>query len=175
MPTALECVEPIGKLVSFFRRNNLPVIFTEFVYSPHIPNATGKFYPVQLDYPQGGMRCCFEGDPSCNTIDELKPLPGELIITKHGYDAFYGTSLDYSLRCNDIKTIIITGVTTDICLFSTVCGGFHREYECIVLSDCTAADDPGTKEEVLKILDEAYAKVYTSGEVIKVLKEYLSS
>ena len=75
----IKLVPAISTLLEYFRGNNLPVYFTEFVYSKDCPNLNGRLWQCERDYDEGGERCCYVGDPSTETIDELKPLPGELL------------------------------------------------------------------------------------------------
>lgn len=146
------------------------MIFTEFIYSKDCPCLNGRFWPCERDYPEGGERCCYLGDPSVDTIDELKPLPDELVIRKRGFDAFYGTDLDYCLRTQGIKTLIMVGILEEECLFASVSGAFHHEYEVTVASDCTKAiyDDVG--DAVLRVIDYGYGNVYTAADIIKILE-----
>lgn len=71
-------------------------------------------------------------------IPELEPQPGDAVISKHRYSAFFETSLDTLLRARRINTLIFTGATTSICVESTVRDATFRGYRCIVLRDCTA-------------------------------------
>lgn len=167
VPDAMTDVVPNVKLLlEFFRKKGWPIIFSEFVYSNHCPCLNGKLFPCEKDIPDGGERCCFEGDRSVNTIEALKPLDSEVLLQKYGYDTFFGTSLDYILRTQEITTLIIPGVTTDCCVFSTVCGGFHHEYECVVPSDGTAAMTTTKRDVILDIIDKCYGKVYSTKDII---------
>lgn len=169
-PAAYDLIPPIRMLLEYFRENKLPVIYTEFVYSNHCPCLNGRLFPCEKDIPDGGERCCFEGDDSVETIDELKPLPGELVIRKYGYDAFAGTSLDYCLRTQGIRTLVMVGILTDECLFASVSGAFHHEYDAVVASDCTVSLSDPRRDVILEVIDKGYGSVYTAGDILKILE-----
>jgi ureidoacrylate peracid hydrolase len=70
-------------------------------------------------------------------VPELAPQPGDVVISKHRYSAFFETQLDSVLRTREIDTLIFTGATTSICVESTVRDATFRDYRCLVLRDCT--------------------------------------
>lgn len=86
-------------------------------------------------------------------------MEGELQFNKLGYDAFYGTCLEYCLRTQGIKTLVIVGILTDMCIASTVSTAFHYEYGVVVPSDCTRAFTPERTDAYLICFDEAYGAV----------------
>ncbi len=166
----LELVPPIQSLLRYFRENKAPVIYTEFVYSKDCPCLNGRVWTCEKDIPDGGMRTCHVGDPSADTIDELRPLPEELVIRKRGYDAFAGTELDYCLRAQGIRTLVMVGVLTDECLFASVSGAFHHEYEVVVASDCTLAMTEPMTDMILRAIDVGYGNVYTAEQIVRILE-----
>lgn len=83
---------------------------------------------------------------------ELAPRADELVIRKHGYDAFAGTPLDAALRARRITSLVVTGTMTDICVLATVVGAFHREYRVTVVADGVATQWPEIQRATLDII-----------------------
>ena len=169
---ARDVVPRIRALLSIFRDERLPVAFTEFTYSPAAPLLVGEVHPehrpAEPGEPRGPGRpssACLEGDPGTRVIPELQPLPGELVVTKHGYDGFHGTVLDGALRARSARTLVVTGTMTDICVLATVAGGLHRQYRMVVVEDAVATLWPEIQRGALDIMRRAYARVMSAKEV----------
>jgi nicotinamidase-related amidase len=90
--------------------------------------------------PKG--RILVRGEFGHDIVDELAPLPGELVIDKPGKGSFHATDLDAELVANGITRLIVTGVTTEVCVHTTVREANDRGYECLVLSDCVGSYFP---------------------------------
>jgi ureidoacrylate peracid hydrolase len=88
-----------------------------------------------------------------------------LVIRKHYYDGFIGTVLDGALRARGIRTLVVTGTMTDICVLGTVIGGFNREYRMIVVEDGVATLWPEIQRATLDIIRRAYARVLSAKEL----------
>ena len=97
----------------------------------------------------------------------MAPKENELVVQKHGYDAFFATNLDPALRSRGISTLVVTGVMTDICVLATVTAAVHREYRVIVVNDAVATLWPEVQKIALDLIERAYGWVATTEEVLK--------
>jgi biuret amidohydrolase len=179
VPPAREALPRIRLLLDVFRAKGLPVVFTEFVYSPSVPLRVGELHPEHRPAPPGGPRgfgwpssSCLEGTPSAETVPELAPADGELVVRKHWYDGFAGTALDGALRARGVTSLAITGTMTDICVLATVVGAFNREYRITVVEDAVATLWPEIQEATLDIIRRAYGRVASAKAVLDVVSTW---
>lgn len=166
VPTAREIIPVVRGLLELFRIKDLPVVFSEFVYSPAVPLLVGELHPEHQPAPPGDAggfgtpsSACLAGHPSADTVPELAPRPGELVIRKHWYDAFAGTPLDGALRARQVTSLVVTGTMTDICVLATVMGAFNREYRVTLVEDGVATLWPEIQRATLDIVGRAFGRV----------------
>lgn len=123
-------------------------------------------------------RVLVRGEEGWDIIPELYPVDGELIVDKPGKGAFFATDLDLVLKTRGIKNLIITGITTDVCVHTTMREANDRGYECVVLEDCTGATDAENHRAALNMVfmqGGIFGAVTDSRAVIETLSSYIPS
>jgi nicotinamidase-related amidase len=139
--TALEAVLPAvraaGMLVVHTREGHLPDL------SDCPPSKLRRGRPsCRIGDPGPYGRVLIRGEYGHDIVDELAPVPGEPVIDKPGKGAFYATDLDEVLRARGISRLVVAGVTTEVCVHTTVREANDRGYDCLVLSDCVGSYFP---------------------------------
>jgi nicotinamidase-related amidase len=147
----------VKRLIAAFRRANRPVIFTRHVHHP------GDLDIGIMGWWWAGR--CLEGSPESEIHSELAPMPGEKVVFKHRYSAFYNTDLETVLRCLNVEDVVVSGVMTNMCCESTARDAYYRDYRVFV-----PADGTGTISEEMhlaSLLNLAFGFAFvTTGETI---------
>jgi nicotinamidase-related amidase len=151
-------IPAIAALLETFRESGRLVIHTREGHLPDLsdcpPNKLKRSQSAGAGIGDVGPmgRILVRGEYGHDLIDELQPLPREIVIDKPGKGAFYNTDLQQILLQNDIHYLVVTGVTTHVCVHTTVREANDRGYECLVVSDGTAAYDPHDHDAALRMI-----------------------
>lgn len=153
----MNIVPAVSTLLDGFRYNNLCIIHTRECHQPDLsdcpPSKLNRGSPAQRIGDPGPMgRILIDGEPGADIIDALAPLPDEVIIAKPGKGAFYNTELESILQSNGISHLIVAGVTTEVCVQSTMREANDRGYDCLLATDATASYFPEFKQSTINMI-----------------------
>ena len=164
--TATRSVIPtMGRLLTAARSSGALVVHVGFsTYKDHLSDS-GPWLAQRRRSTYSSDILCMQGTDGADFIDELSPAPGELVVWKHRYSAFKGTDLDMILRANDVRTVITTGVSTNVCVESTLRDAFETGYYVCIPSDATASWDMSLHEATLQTVTHRFGLVTTTEEI----------
>lgn len=154
----LEAAVPVvGALLDFARNLNMVIIHTRESHSLDLSDCpTSKLSRGNPEYrigDQGPMgRILIRGEPGNDIVPALRPMKGEIIIDKPGKGAFYGTDLHTQLQQLGITHLIFSGVTTEVCVQTSMREANDRGYECLLIEDATASYFPAFKAATLEMV-----------------------
>jgi ureidoacrylate peracid hydrolase len=161
-------VSPAASLLATARASGVPVIFTRFVYRADY--ADGGILVHELRPHLKDRRALVQGEWDAEIVDELRPQPGDFVVDKNRFSAFYGTSLESILRSLDIHTLVVCGVTTNMCVESTVRDAGQRDYRVYVVRDAVGELDPERHVHALRAMAFGFAYVVERDEVEAALR-----
>jgi nicotinamidase-related amidase len=151
----------VSRAIHVFRRQGRPVIYTRHVHHPDGLDAG------IMAWWWDGM--CLEGSPESEIHPQIAPLPGDKVVLKHRYSAFYNTDLETVLRCLSIRDVVVSGVMTNLCCESTARDAYYRDYRVFFLADGTGTVSEQMHVASLLNLAFGFAYVTTVDEVVREL------
>jgi len=156
---AKKIIPNIKKLLKVARAHKVPIVYANDSFLP--------FDPMFKRVRQHAIR----GTAGTQVIDELKPERGDIIVEKRRFSAFFRTDLDLTLRCLNVDTVALCGISTWACVLFTAADAISLDFECIIVEDCCASH----KREIHESLMEIYKgfplmEILSCDELIKRIK-----
>ena len=157
-------VERLVRLIGSARKAGALIIYLRTIYDqPVLSPALAEQYE-RRHYPNS---ICLSGTPGAAFVDGIAPrdAPNEIIVTKHRYSAFWGSPLDLVLRSNGIRTLILTGIATEVCVESTARDAFFQDYQVVLVDDCMSSFSPERHAATLTVVARSFGVVASSEQI----------
>jgi ureidoacrylate peracid hydrolase len=161
----------LKKLLDNGRKAGVPIIIIG-----HVGSSENEWYhsDVFLEHFQRTHKgayveypVCEKGSSHVDFMPEVQPLPGDCVVYKHRYSAFVNTDLDIILRSKGIRTVIVSGMATDVCSGGTARDAFYHNYYVVFLKDCNAGTTEEAHNRECQMIDQWFGEVVDSSEVFK--------
>ena len=158
-------VPAVADLVAAARAARVPVVVVKHVLRSDYRD--GGIIFNELKRPLRGAGAIVGGSWEAELVDELAVEPEDVVVEKRRFSAFFGTDLDVVLRSRGIASLVVCGVTTNICVESTARDAAQRDYRTFVVADATAEIDPAKHDHALTTLGYAFCSVVVAADVLQ--------
>lgn len=162
-----EMVERLQRFLAAARRARVPVVFVGAAYDEPVLSGVQKERHLRRF---GKVEPCCESGTWGAEFYEVRPAGGDMVIRKRRYSAFHGTDLDLSLRARGVRTVMLTGVATNVCVETAARDAYMRDYYVVVVGDCTAARDESAHRGALANVEAHFGVVATADALMRIWK-----
>ncbi len=159
-------IPKMERLLEAARLNGALVCHVGFWTLPENRSDSGPWLAQRRRSTYSSDKLCIADTEGAEFIDELSPEAGELVIHKHRYSGFKGTDLDMTLRARGIKSIIVTGVSTNVCVESTLRDGFEIGYYAAIVEDATASWDMNLHRATIETVNHRFGVVLQTSDIL---------
>jgi ureidoacrylate peracid hydrolase len=163
-----EAIGPCVEILQAARSAEIPIVFTRFVYRPDHSDGGILVNELRPHLKQGGALRA--GDWDSDLIAELQPRAGEYVVDKNRYSGFLATNLEQILTDHGIRTLILCGVTTNMCVETTARDASQRDYRVYVVREATGEYDPARHEHALNAIAFGFGWVVSLDEMLSALR-----
>ena len=160
-------VAPVNRLIAASRAASIPIVLSQYEFRPDYSDGglLVQLYPALREV--GGM-VASTWDAAFDS--RLAVEPSDIVISKARYSAFYGTELERVLRERGVRTLIICGVTTEMCVESTLRDGFFRDFRIVLAADAVASVDRARHAATLQTVEYGFGAVVSTNDIILALE-----
>ena len=166
-----EMVPTLRELLGAARAAGVLAIFTQNITSTDDNWYLSDVWLEQAARRRNGVYSqrwpCAPGSWGADFYEDIRPLPSEAVVTKHRFDAFLDTDLHTILRARRIRTVVFTGVATEVCVETTARSAFLNDYYVVIAGDATATSSGDVHRETLNRLDYFFGQVVSSADLIE--------
>jgi len=159
----------LPELIDHARRAGVLVVFVRCSYSTDDNRFLSDVWLEQAARRQGQgytlAPVCQDGTFGGEYYGDIRPADGDIVVTKHRYSIFHGTDLDIILRSHGIRTVVLTGVSTHVCVETAAREAFVRDYYTVLVGDGSAAYSQQEHETALKLVDRFFGEVVSMDDI----------
>jgi nicotinamidase-related amidase len=159
----VRVAESIGVLAEAARKGGVPVVWLRSIYD------FKYLAPAHIAKRGGKEGLCMEGSWGADFF-RIRPHPDDVTVTKHTFSGFHGTDLHRELQSRGVRTLVMTGVATNVCVDSTLREGFFLGYHIVLAEDCVTSSNRAGHEGTLSTVKVNFGTVLPSHELIPLLK-----
>ena len=163
-------IPQVVRLADAFRNAGRPVIYIAHILKADYSDAQFPYWRATIGSQSHNRTFITEDTWGAEIVDELKRRDGEHLVIKKGFGSFSNTPLDTIMRNMDINTCVVTGVTTCVCVSTTIRGGVEHNYHMIIVNDGVAEIHRDAHDAELKTMQRIFAEVMSTDELIRMLQ-----